>query len=71
MIILFICYKIRPLLNNSGLILNINLVEYKQTRTKINSSSIKQFGAGEGTWTPTDEPLDPKSSASANFATPA
>lgn len=48
MIILFICYKIRPLLNNSGLILNINLVKYKQTRTKINSSSIKQFGAGEG-----------------------
>ena len=28
-------------------------------------------GAGEGTWTPTDKPLDPKSSASANFATPA
>ena len=27
MIILFICYKIRPLLN-SGLILNINLVKY-------------------------------------------
>ena len=26
-------------------------------------------GASEGTWTPTDEPLDPKSSASANFAT--
>ena len=30
---------------------------------------IYLFGAGEGTWTPTDKPLDPKSSASANFAT--
>ena len=28
-------------------------------------------GAGEGTWTPMDKPLDPKSSASANSATPA
>ena len=30
-----------------------------------------KYGAGEGTWTPTDIPLDPKSSASANSATPA
>ena len=35
-----------------------------------NSSNRFVNGAGEGTWTPTDEPLDPKSSASANFATP-
>ena len=31
----------------------------------------RQLGAGEGTRTPTDEPPDPKSGASANFATPA
>ena len=28
-----------------------------------------KFGASEGTWTPMDKPLDPKSSASANSAT--
>ena len=32
---------------------------------------VKKNGAGEGTWTPTVKPPDPKSGASANSATPA
>ena len=48
----------------------LNLDKIKKKNTFFSILNI-QSGAGEGTWTPMDKPLDPKSSASANSATPA
>ena len=61
-------------------ILRKNMTKTNKITQKFNSKLIfwvmyvyyfLLFGAGEGTRTPTSKTLDPKSSASANSATPA